>query len=67
VWRNQQALLTPKTLSSFEQSLPKAFFIRVHKSTIINKAMIDFIEGDTVTLKDGKKVPIGKQYKHNLL
>jgi DNA-binding LytR/AlgR family response regulator len=67
VYRDLQAMLTPKTLRSFEQSLPKAIFIRVHKSTIINKTMIDFIEGDTVTLKDGKKVSIGKQYKHNLL
>lgn len=66
VWRNQNALLTPKTLSSFEHTLPKEVFVRVHKSHIINKAMIDFIEADSVTLKCGKKVSIGKQFKHNL-
>jgi len=67
VWREQQALLTPKTLSSFEQSLPLDMFVRVHKSAIINKTMIDFIEADTVTLKDGKSIAIGRQFKHNLL
>jgi len=29
--------------------------------------MIDFIEADTVTLKDGKSIAIGRQFKHNLL
>ncbi len=67
VWREKQALLTPKTLSSFEQSLPLDMFVRVHKSAIINKTMIDYIEADTVTLKNGKSIAIGRQFKHNLL
>ncbi|WDE02329.1 LytR/AlgR family response regulator transcription factor [Thalassomonas actiniarum] len=67
VWRNQQALLTPKTLTSFEQSLPASQFVRVHKSAIVNYQMIDYVEGDSLKLTDGKMVAIGKQYKANLV
>ncbi|WDE08755.1 response regulator transcription factor [Thalassomonas viridans] len=67
VWRNNRALLTPKTLTSFEQSLPGKQFVRVHKSAIVNYRMIDYIEGDTLKLTDGKEVAIGKQFKKNLM
>ncbi|WP_281557895.1 LytTR family DNA-binding domain-containing protein [Thalassomonas sp. RHCl1] len=67
VWRDRQALLTPKTLTSFEQSLPPSQFVRVHKSAIVNYHMIDYVEGDSLKLTDGKMVAIGKQYKANLV
>ena len=66
VWRDNKALLTPRTLTSFEKTLPESQFIRIHKSAIINKRMIDFIEADSVTLTDGKMVAIGKSFRHNL-
>lgn len=66
VWRGEESLLTPKTLSSFEESLDKKQFVRVHKTVIINIQMIDYFQTDSVTLNNGITVPIGKQYKHNL-
>lgn len=66
VWRDGKSLLTPRTLTSFEQLLPEATFVRIHKSNIVNRAHIDYIEADSVMLTDGRKVAIGKQFKHNL-
>ena len=66
VWRDGKSLLTPRTLTSFEQLLPEATFVRIHKSNIVNRTHIDYIEADSVMLTDGRKVAIGKQFKHNL-
>ncbi|MCO7226050.1 LytTR family DNA-binding domain-containing protein [Pleionea sp. CnH1-48] len=65
VWRADKALLTPRTLSSFESELP-GYFVRIHKSFIVNRAHINYIEGDEILLLDGKRVAIGKQFKANL-
>ena len=67
VWRDGKSVLTPRTLSSFEQQLPEATFVRIHKSVIINLAHLDFIEGQKVILRDGNKFNIGKSYKNQLL
>lgn len=66
VWRNGTMLLTPATLSSFENSLPAKQFVRIHKSTIINLAHIDYISADIAKLRDGTEHAIGKQFKANL-
>lgn len=63
VWRETGFLLTPRTLTSFETQLPADTFIRIHKSFLMNKQFLHFIEGNTITLKNGKKLPIGKNHK----
>ncbi|RRA99907.1 LytR/AlgR family response regulator transcription factor [Larkinella rosea] len=64
VWRETGFLLTPRTLTSFESQLPADTFVRIHKSFLLNKRFLQFIEGSTITLKNGKKLPIGKNHKH---
>lgn len=66
VWRDKQCLLTPKTLTSFEQIVPDETFIRIHKSVIVNKIHIDYLEANTLYLKNGQSHAIGKQHKFNL-
>jgi DNA-binding LytR/AlgR family response regulator len=63
VWKNADFLLTPRTLGSFEEQLPTDDFIRIHKSFILNKKYVDYLEGNTIVLKNGQQVPIGKNYK----
>ncbi|GAB3924662.1 LytR/AlgR family response regulator transcription factor [Larkinella terrae] len=63
VWRETGFLLTPRTLTSFETQLPADTFVRIHKSFLLNKRFLQFIEGNTITLKNGKKLPIGKNHK----
>jgi two-component system, LytTR family, response regulator len=64
IWGAQQYLLTPRTLSSFEEQLPPESFIRIHKSYILNKKFVHYIEGNVIRLKNGKELPLGKSYKH---
>ncbi len=66
VWLADQFHLTPSTLSSFEVQLPKSTFLRIHKSYLINIFQIDYIEGNMVFLKNGKELPVGKNYRKKL-
>lgn len=64
VWGAQKFLLTPRTLSSFEEQLPAETFVRIHKSYILNKKFVHYIEGNVIRLKNGRELPLGKSYKH---
>jgi two-component system LytT family response regulator len=63
VWQENHFLLTPRTLSSFEEQLPSESFIRIHKSFLLNKKFVHFIEGSAILLKNGKSLPLGKNYR----
>ncbi|MES2653279.1 MAG: LytTR family DNA-binding domain-containing protein [Bacteroidota bacterium] len=63
IWRDNQFLLTPRTLSSFEEQLPSTQFIRIHKSYILNKRFVNYLEGNIIILKNGSQLPVGKNYK----
>ena len=58
--------VTYMTLSKIEQLLPFSNFIRAHRSTIINKSFIKFIEGNFVCVND-VNLPIGLTYRDGLL
>lgn len=62
VWKDKEFLLTPRTLGSFEEQLPSGF-IRIHKSFILNKKYVNYLEGNIIVLKNGEEVPIGKNFK----
>ena len=66
VWRDGKSLLTPRTLSSFEQQLPSEQFIKVHRSAIVNLDHIDYVEGTKVRLLDGHELNIGKSFKSSV-
>ena len=58
--------VTYMTLGKIEQLLPASNFIRIHRSTIINKSFIKFIEGNFVCVND-VNLPIGLTYRDSLL
>jgi DNA-binding LytR/AlgR family response regulator len=64
VWHENTYLLTARTLSSYEAELPADTFVRIHKSYILNRKMIHALEGNIVHLRNGKQLPLGKNYKH---
>ncbi|WP_375448349.1 LytR/AlgR family response regulator transcription factor [uncultured Fibrella sp.] len=61
----QGMILTMQTLNDLEQSLPPLTFIRVHKSYIVNKHHIRYIEGNRIGFEE-VEVPIGLTYRHRL-
>ena len=67
IHQKDKKLLTPETLSFWENKLRANDFIRVHKSYLINTACIEKIAGNQVYLFGGIQVPIGRVYKDAFL
>ncbi len=58
------------TMKAIENQLPSGVFIRVHRSYIINKSMIQAIKENSLDLIVGesiKSVPVGKSFRDSLL
>jgi len=58
------------TMKAIESQLPSGVFIRVHRSFIVNKGMIQSIRENTLDLNVGntvKSIPVGKSYRDSLL
>jgi DNA-binding LytR/AlgR family response regulator len=58
------------TMKAIENQLPSAIFIRVHRSYIINKSMIQAIKENSLDLMVGdtmKSIPVGKSFRDTLL
>jgi DNA-binding LytR/AlgR family response regulator len=50
-------------MKKIEEVLPAEQFFRTHKSYIVGVGHIDYIEGDTIFLKQNYRVPIGDSYE----
>ena len=58
------------TMKAIENQLPSGVFIRVHRSFIINKTMIQAIKENSLDLNIGgslKSIPVGKSFRESLL
>jgi DNA-binding LytR/AlgR family response regulator len=58
------------TMKAIENQLPSGVFIRVHRSYIINKSMIQTIKESSLDLHVGgslKSIPVGKSFRDSLL
>lgn len=58
------------TMKAIESQLPSGVFIRVHRSYIINKSMIQTIKENSLDLIVGgtvKSIPVGKSFRDSLL
>jgi DNA-binding LytR/AlgR family response regulator len=58
------------TMKAIENQLPSGVFIRVHRSYIINKSMIQTIKENSLDIIIGnamKSIPVGKSFRDTLL
>jgi len=58
------------TMKAIEDQLPSEIFVRVHRSFIVNKSMIDNIKENSLDLNVGeslKSFPVGKSFRDLLL
>jgi DNA-binding LytR/AlgR family response regulator len=63
-------VITLQTMKSLEDKLPSSIFRRIHRSFIVNMSKINAVDGTEVeVLEKGqvKHLPIGKNYKDELL
>jgi two-component system LytT family response regulator len=60
-----------ETISTFERKLPGGRFIRIHRSIVVNADRIRELEPCNgseyiVVLRDGKELPLGRNYRHSV-
>lgn len=66
IYCGPQRIMSKQTLTQFEEQLPGAQFVRIHKSYIISMNAVKFFEGNEISIGD-KKLPVGKVYRNDLL
>lgn len=54
------------TMREAERRLAPLGFVRIHRSIIVNRALVDMVESDRVRLDDGKVLVAGKAFAGNL-
>ncbi|MEZ5345347.1 MAG: LytTR family DNA-binding domain-containing protein [Pyrinomonadaceae bacterium] len=62
---NSGSLVVKHTLSSFEEELPEDFFIRIHRSYIVNLKHITAYTAHDIEI-DSEEIPIGISYKQKV-
>lgn len=62
----EKNLIIRQTLQEFEKHLPSKFFIRVHRSFLVNQDAITAYDSAHVEIK-GQSIPVGRQYRENVM
>jgi DNA-binding LytR/AlgR family response regulator len=63
---NSSAMLANHTLRWFQDNLPKEYFIRIHRSFIVNKIHVKAFTANILTMDHNQIMPVGRCYKMNL-
>lgn len=66
VWMKDEYHLTPRTLVSFEETLPSQQFIRIHKSFIVNKKFVHYLEGNQLKMQNGTTLTLGRNHRQSV-
>lgn len=62
----QRKLIVNETMKSLEEALPGGHFLRIHKSWIVARSAIDFVEGNYLMCGE-QSIPIGKTFRDQLM
>jgi DNA-binding LytR/AlgR family response regulator len=60
IWTGESFLLTTRTLSGMMEELPASDFLKIHKSYVVRKALVDYLEGNQLVMKNQQVLPVGK-------
>lgn len=60
IWTGESFLLTTRTLSGMMEELPSGDFLKIHKSFVVRKALVDYLEGNQLMMKNRQALPVGK-------
>jgi DNA-binding LytR/AlgR family response regulator len=62
VFTSSGDFLAHKSLTSITEELPKNRFLRIHRSFTVALDKIQALEGNSILLQKGKRIPIGRKY-----
>lgn len=62
-----ECIVTARTLHSFEDQLDPKLFFKIHKSYIINRDHMDYIEGNQVIMHNDKVLSVSKHVKSEFM
>ena len=66
--KDQKKFLISKTLGEYDELLTPHHFIRTHRSHLVNKSSISFIDREGfVILKDGSRIELSRRRKEEVL
>lgn len=63
---SQQTYSPILSIAKMEEQLRNDFFLRVHRSFLVNRSLISIISKNDVVLKTGDVIPIGDQYRNSI-
>ena len=66
VFTKEGMLLPKETLNQIQQRLPATAFIRVHRSFLVARSSIHYLEGNFLYLGE-EKIPVGASYRQEVL
>ncbi len=62
----KKSVMTLHTMKNMAEILPQQWFVRIHKSFIVNLSQIDAVERNRVLIGE-KRIPVGDGYKEDFL
>lgn len=68
--KNESPILSAKVLKNYEEVLPDAWFLRIHKSCLINLSYIksyDTRNGGYIIMENNQSLPIAKRRKKDFI
>lgn len=66
VYTQESKYLVNYTLKAIAEKFPEKNFLRVHRSYLVNRHMVEAIEYNDLLLK-GHRIPVGKTYREDLM
>lgn len=57
--------LSSEPMRKWLELLDEQFFVRIHKSFIVNISQVEKVSGNMITLLDGEQLPIGRAFKED--
>ena len=66
IFCSDKKLMVHGTLKSWEEKLKGSSFLKVHRTTIVNRSKIDHLEGNMIQI-GAHKIPVSEQFKDQLL
>jgi len=68
IFKDHKPILISKTLGEYEEILSEHFFLRIHKSYLVNKNFIKKVDKEgLISMSDGKMLPFSKRRREAIM